>query len=74
MYRIYATTTCSVCKLAAKYLEDRGLPYEYKLIDKDIEAKNELYELEPHVRMVPRIYKGPELVGSFNDLKELLEA
>ena len=81
MYRIYATSTCAVCKVAAKYLEERDIPYEYKLIDKDIEAKNELFEHEPNVRLVPWIFKvnfvdGLEImkpIGSFQSLKEYLE-
>lgn len=78
MYRIYATSTCAACKAAAKYLDEKDLEYEYKLIDRDVEAKNELYSREPHVRMVPWIFEEFDdgdyvVIGSFQSLKERIE-
>lgn len=69
---IYATETCQYCKQAKALLEERGLPYHYKLL-KTTKDLVELQEDFPGAKTVPQIIT-PEgkKIGGYDALLQLL--
>lgn len=53
---IYSTTWCGYCKMAMKYLNDKGISYTDKNVETDMEAQTELMKkLNGDFRGVPVI-------------------
>lgn len=53
---IYSTTWCGYCKMAMKYLNDKGISYTDKNVETDMEAQAELMKkLNGDFRGVPVI-------------------
>ncbi len=50
---IYTTATCPYCEMLMKYLDEKGLTYEKKLVDEDTEAKGEMMKLSDGFLGVP---------------------
>lgn len=39
---VYSTTTCPYCKMLKKYLDEKSIVYEEKLVDQDDAARDEM--------------------------------
>lgn len=53
---IYSTTWCGYCKMAMKYLNDKGIAYTDKNVETDLQAQAELLKkLDGDFRGVPVI-------------------
>lgn len=53
---IYSTNWCGYCKMAMKYLNDKGISYTDKNVETDLEAQAELLKkLDGNFRGVPVI-------------------
>lgn len=57
---IVSTPTCFKCKLAARYLEERNIPFNY--IDATSDPEWADWMAEQGLRNVPQIVKGDERV------------
>jgi glutaredoxin 3 len=49
---IYSTATCGFCFALKKYLKDRGIEYNEKHVDQDMNAAKEMFE-KSHQMGVP---------------------
>ena len=50
---IYSTTTCTFCGALRAWLDDRNIPYDYKLTDTDPDVMKEYVEVSDGVIGVP---------------------
>lgn len=50
---IYTTTTCPYCKMLMKFLDEKGVAYEEKLVDQDDAYQKELIGLSGGFLGVP---------------------
>lgn len=66
---IYGTNWCGDCVRSKKFLEDRGIDFEFINIDKDKEAERYVIEVNNGMRIVPTIWfeDGSILVEPPND-------
>lgn len=70
-YEIYGGTSCASCTTAKNILEAKGLEYDYKNVDTDMEALNEV--VSNKFRALPMIKLNGELVGTLKDLQDSLK-
>ena len=56
MITIYSTTTCPYCGELKRYLEDKKLSFQEKLVDQDEAAKAEMLTLSGGFMGVPFTY------------------
>lgn len=68
--RIYTTSYCGFCRLAKRFLEERGLAFEEIDVTGDAEARARLVE-ETGRTTVPQVFIGEEPVGGYTDLVAL---
>ena len=71
MITIYGKTRCSFCTQAKNLCEQKGLDYEYKLLDADYTSE-EFFELFPGARTFPQIIMNEEKIGGYAGLVELI--
>ena len=71
MLEIYGKTQCSFCVKAKNLCEQRGLEYEYKLLDADFTSE-EFFEKFPGARTFPQIIMNGEKIGGFSGLIEMV--
>ena len=69
---IYGKPRCSFRTRAKAFCEQRGLDFEYKLMDADYTAE-ELFELVPGAKTFPQIFINDKPIGGFNELKNILQ-
>jgi glutaredoxin 3 len=70
MITIYGKPRCTFCDSAKRLCEQKGLDYEYKMLDADYTAE-ELFEKVPNARTFPQIFIDGESIGGFQELKKL---
>jgi len=70
MITIYGKPRCTFCDSAKRLCEQKGLDYEYKMLDADYTAE-ELFEKVPNARTFPQIFVDGESIGGFQELKKL---
>lgn len=59
---VYTSSTCPYCTLATEYLEDRGIAFTEKNVQKDPEARKELMAMG-HMGVPVVVIDGKEIVG-----------
>lgn len=64
---IYTSSTCPYCTLAKEYLDEKGLEYTEKNVQKDTTARKELMDMG-HMG-VPVIVIGEEQIVGFDKTK-----
>lgn len=45
MFKVYGKESCAPCKMVKMILDNRGIEYEYKDVEKDSEAMDEIISL-----------------------------
>jgi glutaredoxin 3 len=70
MITIYGKPRCTFCDRAKALCEQKGLDYEYKLLDADYTAE-ELFEMVPDARTFPQIFIDGEPIGGYQQLEVL---
>lgn len=68
---IYGKTRCTFCTSAKQLCEQKGLDYEYLLLDADYKAE-ELFEKVPNARTFPQIFIDDNPVGGFQEFQQIL--
>lgn len=53
--KMYATTWCGDCRMAKRWFDQRGVPYEYINIEEDDEAAAYVVKVNRGMRSVPTI-------------------
>lgn len=53
--KMYATTWCGDCRMAKRWFDSHGIPYEYINIEEDEEAANYVMKVNRGMRSVPTI-------------------
>ena len=71
MITIYGKPRCTFCEAAKRLCEQKGLEYEYKMLDADYSAE-ELFEMVPHARTFPQIFKDGDHIGGYSEFTETL--
>ena len=71
MITIYGMSICSFCTQAKNLCEQKGLDYEYKMLDADY-TSDEFFETFPGARTFPQIIMNGEKIGGYAGLVELL--
>ena len=71
MITIYGKSRCSFCTQAKNLCEQKGLDYEYKMLDADY-TSDEFFETFPGARTFPQIIMSGEKIGGYAGLVELL--
>ena len=70
MITIYGKPRCPFCDRAKALCEQKGLDYEYKMLDADYTAE-ELFEKVPNARTFPQIFIDEESIGGYTELEKL---
>ena len=75
MYTIFTKENCKWCVLAKKEFKKRNLPFEERNIPENISKEEfqyiaEKYDTRP---TVPKVFKGPKLIGGYEDLVDYFE-
>ena len=71
MITIYGKSRCSFCTQAKNLCEQKGLDYEYKMLDADYTSE-EFFETFPGARTFPQIIYHGEKICGYAGLIELL--
>ncbi|MBI2849229.1 MAG: glutaredoxin family protein [Chloroflexi bacterium] len=72
--KIYTTPTCSHCRAAKKFFQEKGVPFEEMDVATDARARVEMFGLA-HSRNVPVIViDGQVFVGFENNLSKFEES
>ena len=67
---VYTTKICGFCRHAKQLLETEGIPYE--AIDLTTEPDQRMALMaKTGMRTVPQIFFGDELIGGYQELREL---
>ena len=69
MITIYGKPRCPFCDRAKALCEQKGLEYDYKMLDADFTAE-ELFEKAPDARTFPQIWIGDKHVGGYDQFKD----
>ena len=72
MYTIYSKDQCPQCDSAKLLCTMKGVEFEVKKLDKDF-SREELLSLAPNTRSFPVVFKGEELIGGLEQLKNNLK-
>tara|TARA_B100001113_G_scaffold346151_1_gene336672 strand:+ start:1568 stop:1861 length:294 start_codon:yes stop_codon:yes gene_type:complete len=70
MITIYGKPRCPFCDRAKALCEQKGLDYEYKMLDADYTAE-ELFEKVPNAKTFPQIFIDEKSIGGYTDLEKL---
>jgi glutaredoxin len=75
MYVIYTKQNCKWCVLAKKEMKKRKLEFTERNIPEDLPKEEFQYIAEQYDTKltVPKIFKGTELIGGYEDLVEYFE-
>ena len=68
---IYSTSICPYCLAAKKLLENLNLNFQEKMIDSDIEMKEEMLKKSNGRTTVPQIFFGEKHIGGYDDLQSI---
>lgn len=70
---IYGITKCKWCDSAVSLAKEKGLSYDYRNMDSNINFYTELKGLVPKFKTVPQIFWGTRHVGGYTDLEREIE-
>tara|TARA_B100000287_G_C20633704_1_gene780833 strand:+ start:104 stop:397 length:294 start_codon:yes stop_codon:yes gene_type:complete len=70
MITIYGKPRCPFCDRAKALCEQKGLDYEYKMLDADYTAE-ELFEKVPNAKTFPQIFVDEKSIGGYTELEKL---
>lgn len=73
--KVYTTPTCTYCRQAKAFLEEKGVDFDVYDVSKDKEALKEMKEISKGARSVPVIAVGDEVLVGFDraDLEKALK-
>ena len=71
MITIYGKPRCTFCDAAKRLCEQKGLEFEYKMLDADYTAE-ELFEKVPNAKTFPQIFVDDESIGGYTDFVDHL--
>ncbi len=69
---IYGKTRCTFCTQAKMLCEQKGLGYEYKLLDADF-TQEEFFEKFPNAKTFPQIIFEGDAIGGYQNLVKEIE-
>ena len=75
MYTIFSKDNCKWCVLAKKLMKKNNMTFEERNVPYSV-SKEEFIELTEEYSTrptVPKIFKGKELIGGYEDLQEYIE-
>ena len=72
MYTIYSKDSCQQCDAAKLLCTMKGVEFEVKKLGKDF-SREEILALAPNTRSFPVVFKGEELIGGLEQLKNSLK-
>lgn len=67
---VYGTKFCPYCVAARRLLDAKGVDYEYKAVDNDLDLRENVMKRSGQ-RTVPQIWIGEQHIGGFTDLRQL---
>lgn len=67
---IYGKPNCPFCDAAKRLLEQKQLPYTYKQLNVDF-TREDIMALNPNARTYPQIFVDGEVIGGYDQLKEM---
>ena len=70
---IYSTSICPYCEAAKKLLENLNLNFQEKMIDSNIEMKEEMLKKSNGRTTVPQIFFGEKHIGGYDDLQRIYQ-
>lgn len=70
MITIYSTSWCQFCKLAGRYLSEKGLEFNEINIEEESISRDDLVKLTGR-RSVPQIIVDGKPIGGYEDLLRL---
>lgn len=73
-YEIFGSNSCPYCQKAKELLTKLGLEFEYKNIDEDEEAFDQLVGRIKRWKTVPQIFYGSTHIGGFTELEEYVKS
>jgi glutaredoxin len=66
---VYGKTTCAYCDRAKDLLDEKGIPYEFKNIEEEWQALEEMRILTGGARTVPQILVDKKPIGDYDGLR-----
>ena len=75
MYTIFSKDNCKWCVLAKKLMKKNNMAFEERNVPYSV-SKEEFIEITEEYSTrptVPKIFKGKELIGGYEDLQEYIE-
>ena len=70
---IYSTSICPYCVAAKNLLENLNLNFQEKMIDSNIEMKEEMLKKSNGRTTVPQIFFGEKHIGGYDDLQSIYQ-
>ncbi|NND89612.1 MAG: glutaredoxin [Granulosicoccus sp.] len=70
---MYESDWCGFCRAARRLLDDRGWPYESRIVDGNVALRAEMQELSGRTT-VPQIFFGDRHIGGFDDMAALAQS
>lgn len=67
MLTLYSKPNCPYCVSAKHFLNQKGIPYDEKMLGVDITSE-ELTHNYPFAKTFPMIFEGTRFIGGFNEL------
>lgn len=68
---IYTKTYCPFSQKCKKFLEEKGVEYDEKVIDNDKDSMEEMLSKSGEREDTPQVFINGHHIGSFDDLKAL---
>ncbi len=68
---IYTKSYCPYSKDCKKYLDEKGVKYDEKMIDDDAATKQEMLTKSGQRSDTPQVFINSKHIGSFDDMKAL---
>lgn len=69
-FLIYSTSSCSYCKRAKELILQKGGSYVEHYIDRDDNARKDLFVRLPTAKTVPQIFTNGQHIGGYTELAE----
>jgi len=67
---VYSTTYCPYCVRAKQLLDQKGVPYQEIMVDRDPKLMQEMIERSQR-RSVPQIIINDQAIGGYDELAKL---
>ena len=73
MIVIYGTTHCTFCQKAKDLATERGLRFEFRNMDDNVQFYVELKAQKPDFKQVPQIWWDARYIGGYTDFAQEVE-